>query len=197
MKTMTELLGVSCCALALAALAGCEKKDAAAPAAKAGDHSHDGDHAHDHDHDHGHGETTQLGEQKAGPYTVKASRDGDVKAGGDVPVDIWVDGGAKGKAVRVWFGTEDAKGSIKAKCEVEDGQWHAHGEVPDPMPAGDAGGRDDVPGDGIDGEPTVRTSSANKRPSAAICPNNARLPITPSRAPSRSTTCSQAAPMSA
>lgn len=152
MKTMTELLGVSCCALALAALVGCEKKDAAAPAAKAGDHSHDGDHAHDHDHDHdhdhahaeggkmekdhGHGETTQLGEQKAGPYTVKASRDGDVKAGGDVPVDIWVDGGAKGKAVRVWFGTEDAKGSIKAKCEVEDGQWHTHGEVPDPMPEG-------------------------------------------------------------
>ena len=150
MKTMTELLGVSCCALALAALAGCEKKDAAAPAAKAGDHSHDGDHAHDHDHDHdhahaddgkmekdhGHGETTQMGEQKAGPYTVKASRDGDVKAGGDVPVDIWVDGGAKGKSVRFWFGTEDAKGSIKAKCEVEDGHWHTHGEVPDPMPEG-------------------------------------------------------------
>ena len=152
MKTMTELLGVSCCALALAALAGCEKKDAAAPAAKAGDHSHDGDHAHDHDHDHdhdhahaddgkmekdhGHGETTQMGEQKAGPYTVKASRDGDVKAGGDVPVDIWVDGGAKGKAVRFWFGTEDAKGSIKAKCEVEDGHWHTHGEVPDPMTEG-------------------------------------------------------------
>jgi hypothetical protein len=149
---MTELLGVSCCALALAALVGCEKKDAAAPAAKAGDHSHDGDHAHDHDHDHdhdhahaeggkmekdhGHGETTQLGEQKAGPYTVKASRDGDVKAGGDVPVDIWVDGGAKGKAVRVWFGTAAAKGSIKATCEVEDGQWHTHGEVPDPMPEG-------------------------------------------------------------
>jgi ABC-type Zn2+ transport system substrate-binding protein/surface adhesin len=149
---MTELLGVSCCALALAALAGCEKKDAAAPAAKAGDHSHDGDHAHDHDHDHdhdhahaeggkmekdhGHGETTQMGEQKAGPYTVKASRDGDVKAGGDVPVDIWVDGGAKGKSVRFWFGTEDAKGSIKAKCEVEDGHWHTHGEVPDPMPEG-------------------------------------------------------------
>ncbi|MEY3141832.1 MAG: hypothetical protein RLY21_325 [Planctomycetota bacterium] len=146
MKTMTELLGVSCCALSLAVFAGCEKKDAAAPAAKAGDHSHDGDHAHDHDHDHakagsmdkddGHGETTQMGEQKAGPYTVKVSRDGDIKAGGDVPVDIWVDGGAKGKTVRFWFGAEDAKGSIKAKCEVEDGHWHTHGEVPDPMPEG-------------------------------------------------------------
>jgi ABC-type Zn2+ transport system substrate-binding protein/surface adhesin len=150
MKNMSELLGVSCCALALAAFAGCEKKDTAAPAAKAGDHSHDGDHAHDHDHDHdhdhadggkmdkdhGHGATTEMGEQKAGPYTVKVSRDGDIKAGGDVPVDIWVDGGAKGKSVRFWFGTEDAKGSIKAKCEVEDGHWHTHGEVPDPMPEG-------------------------------------------------------------
>jgi ABC-type Zn2+ transport system substrate-binding protein/surface adhesin len=150
MKNMSELLGVSCCALALAAFAGCEKKDTAAPAAKAGDHSHDGDHAHDHDHDHdhdhadggkmdkdhGHGATTEMGEHKAGPYTVKVSRDGDIKAGGDVPVDIWVDGGAKGKSVRFWFGTEDAKGSIKAKCEVEDGHWHTHGEVPDPMPEG-------------------------------------------------------------
>jgi hypothetical protein len=146
MKTMTELLGVSCCALSLAVFAGCEKKDAAAPAAKAGDHSHDGDHAHDHDHDHakagsmdkddGHGETVQMGEQKAGPFTVKVSRDGDIKAGGDVPVDIWVDGGAKGKAVRFWFGTEDGKGSIKAKCEVEVDQWHTHGEVPDPLPEG-------------------------------------------------------------
>ena len=150
MKTMNELLGVSCCALALAVFAGCEKKDAAAPAAKAGDHSHDGDHAHDHDHDHdhahgegdkpmkddGHGETVQMGEQKAGPYTVKVSRDGEIKAGGDVPVDIWVDGGAKGNAVRFWFGTEDGKGSIKAKCEVEGDQWHTHGEVPDPMPEG-------------------------------------------------------------
>ncbi len=148
LKNMSELLGVSCCALALAVFAGCEKKAAPASAAKAGDHSHDGDHAHDHDHDHahaeggkmgkddGHGETTEMGEQQAGPYTVKVSRDGDVKPGGDVPVDIWVDGGAKGKAVRFWFGTEDGKGSIKAKCEVEDGHWHTHGEVPDPLPEG-------------------------------------------------------------
>ena len=149
MKNMTELLGVPCCALALAVFAGCEKNEVPT-AAKAGDHSHDHDHAHDHDHDHGHahaeggkmekdhghGETTQMGEQKAGPYTVKVSRDGDVKPGGDVPVDIWVDGGAKGKAVRFWFGTEDGKGSLKAKCEVEDGHWHTHGEVPDPMPEG-------------------------------------------------------------
>ena len=144
MKNMSELLGVSCCAFALAVFAGCEKKDAAAPAAKAGDHSHDGDHDHDHAHadggkmdsGHSHGATTEMGEQKAGPYTVKVSRDGDIKAGGDVPVDIWVDGGAKGKAVRFWFGAEDGKGSIKAKCEVEDNHWHTHGEVPDPMPEG-------------------------------------------------------------
>jgi hypothetical protein len=148
MKKTLELIGVPCCALALAVFAGCERNESPAPAAKAGDHSHEGDHDHDHDHDHahadggemdkdhGHGETTQMGEQKAGAYTVKVSRDGDIKPGGDVPVDIWVDGGAKGKAVRFWFGTEDAKGSIKAKCEVEGDQWHTHGEVPDPLPEG-------------------------------------------------------------
>lgn len=141
MKKMSELLGASCCALALAAFAGCDKgtaPTAPAKAAEAAEAAHDHDHDHDHaaESGHSHGATTEMGEQKAGAYTVKVSRYGDIKAGGDVPVDIWVDGGAKGKAVRFWFGTEDAKGSIKAKCEVEDGHWHTHGEVPDPMPEG-------------------------------------------------------------
>ena len=138
MKSLHHALGVSCSAFALACLVGCDKGAAPAskPAEAAHDHDHDHDHAHASESGHAHGAVVEMGEQKAGPYTVKLSRDGDIKPGGEVPVDIWVDGGAKGKAVRVWFGTEDAKGSIKAKCEVEDGQWHAHGEVPDPMPAG-------------------------------------------------------------
>ena len=159
MKDMLDVVGVSCCALALSVLGGCGGGDKPpASAAKAGSHDHDHDHDHDHSHhhaggmghggdeshmddmgqkddrDHGHGETTQMGEKQAGPYLVKVSRDGDVKAGGDVPVDVWVDGGAKGKSVRFWFGAEDGKGSVKAKCEVEDGHWHTHGEVPDPLP---------------------------------------------------------------
>ncbi len=121
---------------------------ASSTAGKAEDHGHDhGDHDHadhdhaDHDHasegmsGHSHGETTELGEQELGGYKIKAARDGDVKAGGDVPIDVWVTGGAKIASVRFWIGTEDAKGSLKAKAELETDNWHVHAEVPNPLPA--------------------------------------------------------------
>jgi len=84
------------------------------------------------------GEVIALGTSKLGAFEVRASRDkGDIKPGGDAPIDVWIDGGVgKGVAtVRFWIGTEDAKGSIKAKAEVEDGKWHTHVEVPSPIPA--------------------------------------------------------------
>jgi hypothetical protein len=109
-------------------------------------HTHaSGDHDHDHDHDHahekemaeeGHGATVELGEQKAGEFNVKASRDGDVKAGAELPVDIWVKGGPKVAAVRFWVGVESGEGSMKAKAELEKDNWHTHGEAPSPMPEG-------------------------------------------------------------
>jgi hypothetical protein len=129
-------------------LASCGGGDKpAAPAATAADgHDHDHDHGdgHDHDHDHAaegmsghsHGETTQLGEQEVGGFKVKASRDGDVKPGGDVPIDVWITGGAKVVSVRFWVGTEDAKGALKAKAEIEGDHWHTHAEVSDPLPEG-------------------------------------------------------------
>lgn len=91
------------------------------------------------------GEIIELGTTKIGDLTVRASRDqGEVKAGGDAPIDVWVttaDGKpATVKAVRFWIGTEDAKGSIKAKAEIEvpaeTNHWHTHAEVPSPLPAG-------------------------------------------------------------
>lgn len=136
------------------ALAGCEKKPApsspsgpaAGSSAKHDDHDHDHDHdhkpgdGHDHDHDghdHDHGPVTQLGEQTAGGYTVKALRAGDVKPGSDATFDVAVSGGAtKPTAVRLWVGAQDGKGSMKARGEFEKDGWHAHVEVPDPLPAG-------------------------------------------------------------
>ncbi len=85
------------------------------------------------------GEVIALGTSKLGTFEVRASRDKvEFKAGGDSPIDVWIDGGVgKGvTAVRFWIGTEDAKGSIKAKADIEDGKWHTHVEVPSPMPAG-------------------------------------------------------------
>lgn len=109
------------------------------------EHAHEGhDHDHDHDHDHAdeamghhHGETVELGEQSVAGMTVMASRDGEVEAGGDVPIDVKIDGGLGGaSSVRFWIGTEDGKGSVKAKAGDEEGHWHTHCEAPSPMPEG-------------------------------------------------------------
>jgi hypothetical protein len=146
MKRLIPIAAVSFYAVAMLPLAGCEGDKSAAPAAA---HDHDHDHAaagHDHaaasqdpakpNEGHEHGTTTELGEQESGGFKVKASRDGSVKAGVDAAIDVWVNGGKAGNAVRFWIGTEDAKGSIKAKAEVEVDHWHTHAEVPNPLPAG-------------------------------------------------------------
>jgi hypothetical protein len=146
MKRLIPIAAVSFYAVAMLPLAGCEGDKSAAPAAA---HDHDHDHAaagHDHaaasqdptkpNDGHEHGTTTELGEQEAGGFKVKASRDGSVKAGVDAAIDVWVNGGKAGNAVRFWIGTEDAKGSIKTKAEVEVDHWHTHAEVPNPLPAG-------------------------------------------------------------
>ena len=85
------------------------------------------------------GEVVELGTAAVGPFNVRASRDkGEFRAGGDAPVDVWVDGGVGTgvNAVRFWIGGEDAKGSIKAKAAIEDGKWHTHVEIPSPLPDG-------------------------------------------------------------
>jgi hypothetical protein len=148
------LLAGSCLALVALPMSGCDKKapttTPAAGAAHADDHDHaEGDghdhaeHADDHDHaddhahgdDHGHGATVALGELVVDGMTIRASRDGDITPGGDVPIDVWVTGGTpKVAAVRFWVGTQDAKGSVKAKAELEKDNWHTHAEVPNPLP---------------------------------------------------------------
>jgi hypothetical protein len=144
----------------LAMFAGCDRsspKGDTSPnkpnAVKEADRHSDGD-GHDHSGEQhkegekgGHaehsGEIIELGSTKAGDLSVRAARDkGDIKPGGDAPIDVWVmmpDGKpATVAAVRFWIGTQDAKGSIKAKADIEDPQqpnhWHTHVEVPSPLP---------------------------------------------------------------
>lgn len=123
---------------AAAPLGGCEKKsEPAKPATEAPVASKPVEAAAPQGDGHSHGATTELGEQPAGGYTVKASRDGEVTPGKDAPIDAWVSGGtAKVSAVRFWIGTEDAKGSVKAKAELERDNWHTHAEIPNPLPEG-------------------------------------------------------------
>jgi hypothetical protein len=123
---------LSCVAVGLAA-AGCDSKQPPAKAAPKTDSHASGGHG---DHSH----PVALGEGTFGPYTVRASRDeGPLKPGGDAPIDVWVTGGPV-TAVRFWIGTEDGKGAMKSRAEIENASdpthWHTHAEVPDPIPQG-------------------------------------------------------------
>lgn len=129
-------------------LSGCEEKKPTATssaATNADDHEHgpDGEHAAPKA-GHG-GAIIALGEQTIGSFSARATRDqGQIVAGKDAPIDVTVAPApgttAKVIAVRFWIGTEDAKGSVKAKAEIEDpkdpNRWHVHAEIPNPMPAG-------------------------------------------------------------
>ncbi len=83
------------------------------------------------------GETIALGETTIGKLAVRASRDkGEIKPGGDAPIDVWINGGTgEGvTVVRFWIGIQDASGSIKAKADIEAGKWHTDVEIPSPIP---------------------------------------------------------------
>lgn len=130
----------------LGTLAGCDKKKPAPPApAKADDHDHGPGEEHgEHEEDHA-GPVIDLGEQAIGAFGAKVTRDqGEIIAGKDAPVDVIVTPAAgseaKVAAVRIWVGAEDARGSVKAKAEIENAEhpdhWHVHVEIPSPLPAG-------------------------------------------------------------
>ncbi len=153
--------------LAFTVLSGCGKEKSGSPPAAANDeHGHDhadADAHDDHDHadahdEHGHehadgdarshghgGRVIELGTQTIGSFTAVATRDqGEIVAGKDAPIDVTVTAATGSQvevtALRLWIGTEDARGSVKAKAEIEDphdpNRWHTHAEIPSPVPAG-------------------------------------------------------------
>lgn len=142
LASTTLITALTLTPIALLTTAGCEKKPANVPAAGGGTTKKD-DHA-GHDHGHG-GAVVALGEQTIGGFTAKVTRDeGKVEAGKEAAFDADIKPAAgstaKVSAVRFWVGTEDAKGSVKAKADIEDTKnptvYHTHVEVPSPMPAG-------------------------------------------------------------
>ena len=133
--------------VAMSLFAGCEKQPATTSTntrpTESVTHTHDDGtvHTHSNNAQGHHGKPIDLGTATAGVFSLRAARDeGAITPGGDAPIDVWVSGGtAKVVAVRLWIGTEDAKGSIKARAEIEvptePNHWHTHAEVPDPLPA--------------------------------------------------------------
>lgn len=114
------------------------------------DADHDHDHAHgDHDHDHDHAEDGShegdddmahsgmrpIGQVTLTGGTLDVAVAGDLTPGTELHVDITYADGEPPSAVRVWVGVESAEGSMKAKADAGDEGYHAHVEVPDPLPA--------------------------------------------------------------
>jgi hypothetical protein len=134
--------------MSLAALPACETKDPESPVPSTGTSSANGSASASDSKDaaagHG-GPVIDLGSFKIGSFDVKATRDeGQIVAGKDAPIDVTViqapGATVKPTSVRFWIGTEDGKGSVKAKADIENpaepNRWHTHTEIPNPLPAG-------------------------------------------------------------
>jgi hypothetical protein len=158
---------VAAALFALAAFVACSKDQPAGTTHDHADHGHDhgpaDDHGHAHDdghdhgddpahedgHDHGdghaeHGPVIELGSTVVADWTVRATRDeGTLAPGSEAAIDVWLTGGFTNvTAVRFWIGVESAAGSMKALASIEDpaepSRWHAHAELPNPLPDGSA-----------------------------------------------------------
>ncbi|HMQ14494.1 MAG TPA: hypothetical protein PKC49_00835 [Phycisphaerae bacterium] len=131
-------------------LPACERKPAQPGGGpRASGHAQDQDHDHADGHAHapgaaaeshdgqGHAAAIDLGTAAAGPFTLRAARDdAPLDPGGEAAIDVWVGGGAV-TVVRFWIGDESARGSIRARAEIEDPKspdhWHTHVEIPQPF----------------------------------------------------------------
>lgn len=93
------------------------------------------DHA-GHQHDQHKGTMKELGSREIAGYTVKVTQESEVTAGEEAAFAIALSGKKdKPRAVRAWVGVQDAEGSVKGKAVAAGEEWHAHVEVPKPIPA--------------------------------------------------------------
>lgn len=118
------------------------------PAAAAEDHDHAG---HDHaGHDHAKeapaagrdahaAKGTSLGTASVAGVGVAVSHEAPFEAGKTVTLHLGITPASPApKSIRLWIGTEDGKGSAKAKADIHGDHGHADVEVPDPLPEGAA-----------------------------------------------------------
>lgn len=95
---------------------------------------------HDHAPGHHHDPIRPIGVAEVGTGKVGVAAGGLAVAGKGWHVAVLVDpAGTAPKAVRLWVGLANARGSVKAKAEaVKDakGIYETHVEVPNPLPEG-------------------------------------------------------------
>lgn len=89
---------------------------------------------------HDHGPHTALGAATIGGLTLAASAAGAPLAGRAWPIGLHLaDGQPAPKAIRLWVGTENGRGSAKSLAIADAGRpggYHAHVAVPRTLPAG-------------------------------------------------------------
>lgn len=123
---------LACLAFAIAP-SGCDRSPSGPATSSQAEDSDGHDHSHGEGHDHGHGPARALGQATQDGLEVKASVEGDVKAGTEASFDVQVAPSAV--SVRAWIGSQDGKGAIRAGAEREGSGWHVHVEAPSPIPA--------------------------------------------------------------
>lgn len=95
------------------------------------------------DHDHGPGDThtehlppQSLGSVTAGGFTYDLTHTSPFTPGKEVDIQLKQTAGTgTPKALRLWIGTESARGSVKAKAHNHPEGIDAHVTTPDPLPA--------------------------------------------------------------
>ncbi|MBN8523865.1 MAG: hypothetical protein J0M02_00870 [Planctomycetes bacterium] len=107
-----------------------------APLSAADEHA---GHNHAAEGAHAHGKAEAVGAVDISVYKVAVSASGAIAAGKEWHVELRLNPDQPvPKAIRVWVGTENGRGSVKAKAEAEKdakGEYGAHVEVPNPIPA--------------------------------------------------------------
>jgi len=90
--------------------------------------------------DHGHGDMIAVGSVTLGSIVAKVEGAGAPAAGKEWHVTVDLPAGTTApKAIRLWVGIENGRGSEKAKAEAETDHpsgYAAHVDVPAPMPEG-------------------------------------------------------------
>lgn len=76
-----------------------------------------------------HGKLFPLGILQIGPDSFKITQYGQISAGGAAVISL-EDGPSSIEEMRVWIGTKDPRGSVKALLTVDGGLFHGHIEVP-------------------------------------------------------------------
>jgi hypothetical protein len=91
-------------------------------------HSHGG---------HSHGPVVALGSVEIGPHTIKVASSGALVPGGAWHVELaMAPAQAKPKAIRLWVGSENGRGSVKARAASEPGHpgaYNTHVLIPEPL----------------------------------------------------------------